>query len=215
LASYKRYLVAGVVVIGGVAAAWPFRHNRPIAPTALAVTHDPATAVWTHPQDLTLQVHPQQGTSPAPELPTAPNQAGQLARPASFTAGPGNEPPLEALPAPPFLPMAYESLLVPVGSTQRPPAVARSPVHEPLLPSANEQAATEQPKPGPLWRKHRIVEGDTLNALAERYLGDASRSGEIHVANLDRLANAEILPLGVTLLIPPRIDPAQSGSPPR
>jgi hypothetical protein len=60
-------------------------------------------------------------------------------------------------------------------------------------------------KPGPLWRKHRIVEGDTLTGLAQRYLGDASRAGEIQVANLDRLASPEILPLGVTLLIPPRI----------
>jgi nucleoid-associated protein YgaU len=79
------------------------------------------------------------------------------------------------------------------------------PVQEPLLPSADDPAAIENEKPSPLWRRHRIVEGDTLSALAERYLGDGARAGEIHVANMDRLASPEILPLGVTLLIPPRI----------
>lgn len=215
--SYKRYVVAGLVMAGGVVAAWPFRHNGPTKPHALAVNHDAPDPTWSLPQDLTLQVHPQPGLSPAPELTTVqPTQTGRLARPASFNA-PGNEPPLESLPAPPFLPMAYESLLVPVGSEQnsKPLKMASqssAPVHEPLLPPAPEPGAVEEKaKPGPLWRKHRIVEGDTLVGLAQRYLGDAGRAGEIHVANLDRLASPEILPLGVTLLIPPRVDLSKSG----
>jgi hypothetical protein len=210
--SYKRFVVAGLVMAGGVALAWPFRHAQPLAPQPLSVNHEAPDLTWSPPQDLTLQVHSQPGQSPAPELPPVSTSPGRLARPAAFQTVPANEPPIEALPAPPYLPMSYESLLVPVGSE---PAATRInhgpdtnlPVHEPLLPSADEVAAAKeaQRKPGPLWRKHRIVEGDTLATLAQRYLGDASRSGEIHVANIDRLANPEILPLGVTLLIPPRV----------
>lgn len=203
--SYKRYLVAGAVMAGGVAAAWPFRHAPAPKPQALAV-HDAATTqIFTSPHDLTLQVSPQTGPSPAPALLTPPSAAGTLTRPASFNTVPANEPPLEALPAPPFLPMSYEAL-VPVGaSPPPPPAAGELRVHEPLLPSADERPIAPTDRPSPLWRKHRIVEGDTLQGLAQRYLGDEGRAGEIHVANIDRLMNPEILPLGVTLLIPPRI----------
>lgn len=208
--SYKRYAVVAVVIVGGIAAAWPFRH--PVHKQTLAVEESP-DSILTVPQNVTLQVSPQSGPSPAPELISPSSAGGTLTRPASFSTVPANEPPLEALPAPPFLPMAYESLLVPVGS--QPPPPAREPagrdalVHEPLLPSAGEEVTPEREKPSPLWRRHRIVEGDTLPGLAQRYLGDANRAGEIHVANLDRLMNPEILPLGVTLLIPPRIEAAR------
>ncbi|WP_254509976.1 LysM peptidoglycan-binding domain-containing protein [Anatilimnocola floriformis] len=218
--SYRRYLVAGGVIAGGAALAWPFRHpqqQRP-APQALAVNHEVPGVTWSTPQDLTHQVHSQPGISPVPELPpvtnamgTSPGIPGRLTRPATYQTVPANGAPLESLPAPPLLPMAYESLLVPVGSEppapKTQPATANLPVHEPLLPSADEVAAAKeaQVRPGPLWRKHRIVEGDNLAALAIRYLGDASRAGEIHVANIDRLMSPDILPLGVTLLIPPRV----------
>ncbi|WP_425619271.1 LysM peptidoglycan-binding domain-containing protein [Anatilimnocola sp. NA78] len=214
--STKRYLLAGLVMAGGVAAAWPFRHATPPPMQTLAVEQPPANSTWSLPQDLTLQVNPVSGSSPAPDLvpvvPVSP-PPGTLTRPASFNAQPGNDPPLESLPAPPFLPMAYESLLVPVRASNPAPPTSDLSVHEPLLPSADEQAAVEREKPSPLWRRHRIVEGDTLTQLAERYLGDASRAGEIHVANIDRLASPQILPLGVTLLIPPRIQAGTASSP--
>ncbi len=206
----KRFVVAGLVIAVGLAAAWPFRHVRSSAPQVLSINHETGDSTWSVPQDLTLQVNPQSGSSPVPELPSATSSAGTLTRPASFNSGVGNEPPLESLPAPPFLPMSYESLLVPVGSNSKPPRSREPLVHEPLLPSADERAEIAREKPGPLWRKHRIVEGDTLTRLAQRYLGEASRAGEIHVANLDCLASPEIMPLGVTLLIPPRIDPTKT-----
>lgn len=211
--SSKRFLIAGLVMAGGAAAAWPFRH-QPAPPMQTLAVEQPGTfAGFSLPQDLTLQVNPQPGNSPAPDLLPTPNQPGTLTRPASFSSPPSTEPPLESLPAPPFLPNAYESLLVPVQASRQSPAPSNLPVHEPLLPSADDRAAIEHEKPGPLWRRHRIVEGDTLSGLAERYLGDIARSGEIHVANLDRLASPEILPLGVTLLIPPRIPQSQAMAP--
>jgi hypothetical protein len=203
--SYKRYLVAGAIAIAGVGAAWPFRHPLGTSTRQTAPKNEVAAINWGLPHDVTLQVHPQSGISPAPELAPSVSSPAQVARPASFNKGSESEQSLEAFPAPPFLPMAYESLLVPVSSSPRPAAPATSPVQEPLLPSVDDPVTPDQVKPGPLWRKHRIVEGDTLAVLAQRYLGDASRAGEIHVANLDRLASPEILPLGVTLLIPPRV----------
>jgi nucleoid-associated protein YgaU len=60
-------------------------------------------------------------------------------------------------------------------------------------------------------RSHKIVDGDTLPALAERYLGSAARANEIFNANRDVLANPELLPIGAELKIPSR--GSQSGSP--
>jgi nucleoid-associated protein YgaU len=56
-------------------------------------------------------------------------------------------------------------------------------------------------------RTHRIVDGDTLGALAQRYLGSASRAGEIFAANRDVLFDPQLLPIGVILKIPPRQRP--------
>jgi nucleoid-associated protein YgaU len=51
---------------------------------------------------------------------------------------------------------------------------------------------------------HTIVDGDTLAALAERYLGSATRAQEIFEANRDVLRDPELLPIGGELKIPPR-----------
>ena len=53
-------------------------------------------------------------------------------------------------------------------------------------------------------RSHRIVDGDTLEILAERYLGSVSRSGEIFAANRAVLTKPELLPIGEWIHIPPR-----------
>ena len=53
-------------------------------------------------------------------------------------------------------------------------------------------------------RTHRVVDGDTLPALAERYLGSAARAEEIYQANRDVLSDPELLPIGAELKLPPR-----------
>ena len=60
-------------------------------------------------------------------------------------------------------------------------------------------SSSEQPR-----RTHKIIDGDTLRALAERYLGDAGRYMEIYEANRLVLLKPEVLPIGVELGIPPR-----------
>jgi nucleoid-associated protein YgaU len=49
---------------------------------------------------------------------------------------------------------------------------------------------------------HKIVDGDTLPALAKRYLGSASRANEIYDANRGVLADPKILRIGALLTIP-------------
>ena len=53
-------------------------------------------------------------------------------------------------------------------------------------------------------RTHTVVDGDTLPALAERYLGSSARAAEIYQANRDVLSNPGLLPIGAELKLPPR-----------
>jgi len=50
--------------------------------------------------------------------------------------------------------------------------------------------------------RHRVRDGDTLQSLAEKYLGDGSRSKEIFEANREVLTSPETLPINVELVIP-------------
>ncbi len=49
---------------------------------------------------------------------------------------------------------------------------------------------------------HRVIDGDSLALLAERYLGSSSRAMEIYEANRNVLTHPEILPIGAELKIP-------------
>jgi len=49
---------------------------------------------------------------------------------------------------------------------------------------------------------HKVIDGDSLALLAERYLGSANRAMEIYEANRNVLSRPEILPIGAELKIP-------------
>jgi len=53
-------------------------------------------------------------------------------------------------------------------------------------------------------RTHIVVDGDSLERLAGRYLDDASRGNEIYDANRELLASPDLLPIGAQLVIPKR-----------
>jgi nucleoid-associated protein YgaU len=53
-------------------------------------------------------------------------------------------------------------------------------------------------------RLHVIVDGDSLEKLAGRYLDDPHRSTEIFALNRELLTNPDLLPIGVELKIPER-----------
>lgn len=69
-------------------------------------------------------------------------------------------------------------------------------------------------------RIHRVVDGDTLETIAERYFGSADHAEDILQANSQTLPNPKVLPIGVELVIPnplagasSRIAPASSSAP--
>jgi nucleoid-associated protein YgaU len=51
-------------------------------------------------------------------------------------------------------------------------------------------------------RTHRIIDGDSLQKLAKRYLQDANRADEIYAMNRDVLANPDLLPIGAEIKLP-------------
>jgi hypothetical protein len=51
-------------------------------------------------------------------------------------------------------------------------------------------------------RTHVVVDGDSLERLAGRYLDDSSRANEIYEANRELLASPDLLPIGAELVIP-------------
>lgn len=51
-------------------------------------------------------------------------------------------------------------------------------------------------------RRHKVIDGDTLAALAQRYLGSADFAAEIFALNRDVLSSPELLPIGIELAIP-------------
>lgn len=59
---------------------------------------------------------------------------------------------------------------------------------------------------------HKIVDGDTLQKLAQRYLGSADRYADLYQYNRDVLKNPEVLPIGVELRIPPKYILPPTGS---
>jgi nucleoid-associated protein YgaU len=108
-------------------------------------------------------------------------------------------------------PSRSTAMLKPLGPREPPPALARdypAPVAghdaqwgksmDAMLPASGSEAETP--------RTHKIVDGDTLPALAQRYLGAASRAKEIFNANRDVLLDPNLLPIGTELKIPPRND---------
>jgi nucleoid-associated protein YgaU len=180
--------VAGVLG-AGVLAAWPFRQYSPHStppPTATAPLD-----LTLRRQDVTLKASPSSDTSPAVGLDVA-DQEGNLkpVQPAAFSV---SRPDLEDLGPPPELPMAFSPV------TSRPPGV-----FVPRVPQV-DRWLEKQMRP----RQYKLRDGDTLESLAERWLGSRTRAGEIYQANREVLASPDLLPLGVTIVIPPRAAPDQ------
>jgi nucleoid-associated protein YgaU len=88
---------------------------------------------------------------------------------------------------PPTLPVSFQpSTVSPDSSDWRPGPVARLP----------------RPKVQP--RPYRLRDGDTLERIAERLLGNVQRAGDIFELNRGLLSRPDLLPVGVTIMLPPR-----------
>jgi nucleoid-associated protein YgaU len=168
--------------------AWPFRAQ--LAP--LAQSQAPAAAAT---PDISLRADAVQVAFQAP---------GQTAPPVKIVQSPKRQ---------------VAKAIAPAPVTRIAPAekLAAEPPELPSHFTAIEQAANPlrktviAPLP-PQFREHCLVDGDTLQRLAQRYLGDANRWPEIQVANARLLANPDVLPIGKTIRIPPRSRMVESTS---
>ena len=64
----------------------------------------------------------------------------------------------------------------------------------------------DSPEPEQPVRRHRIVDGDTLASIAQRYYNNDTQADSLFQANREVLKNPQVLPLGEWLLIPPASD---------
>jgi nucleoid-associated protein YgaU len=65
----------------------------------------------------------------------------------------------------------------------------------------------------PEGRIHVVHQGDSLDRLAKRYLGDEARALEIFDLNREALENPHLLPIGAELRIPAKAEPQASRAP--
>jgi nucleoid-associated protein YgaU len=177
--------VAAVLALGATL-AWPYRQDPPSsAPPADELALD----LTLRRQDVTLQSGPAGEDSPAVGLDLA-DLAGNLkpVQPAAFSI---SRPSLEDLGPPPELPLAFS------------PAKATAPGVFVPRPRTQDDWLQKQSRP----RQYKLRDGDTLEALAEHWLGSRDRAGEIFEANRDSLKSPDLLPVGLTITIPPRLSP--------
>jgi nucleoid-associated protein YgaU len=173
-------LVVVVVVAAGFCAAWPFRRRDRAA--QVPPSSRQLIDVALRQPDVALEVSSVSEHSPASNLSDRhePGElAGQVARQAL-------RPDLESLAPPPRLAQDFGPLAADLAAGRR----QWQPVRMKLPLS---QAAM---------RRHRLTDGDSLEGLAERYLGDARRANEIFEVNREILPAADLLPLGKIIRIP-------------
>jgi nucleoid-associated protein YgaU len=178
----SRLSIAAGVVLVGLCAALPFRQrqprSRPPAPSAA-----PLELALRQP-DAPLQLAPRADISPAASLDPIAMRRAPDSGPALTSL---RTPDLMNLAPPPSLPVAFQ------------PSERNSPPSD-WRPDSLARSAKPPGKP----RQYRLRDGDTLEKIAERFLGTRERAGEIFEANRDVLARPDLLPVGFTIVIPPR-----------
>lgn len=183
---------ASCVLLAGIFVALLFRHNAPSSAPAVPGRSD-RLVLRKQSEPLADQPAPGGHDRRLPSADSAPAAAQETGLPATVLT------PTDPAEAPPALAREYPGAGVPGTSGWG------GSIELPLASRAD----------GPV-RRHRIVDGDTLEALAERYLGSTDRSLEIYEANRDVLPGPGLLPIGAELRIPSgRRAPPPSGLMPK
>ncbi|HEX5103499.1 MAG TPA: hypothetical protein VFV87_06790 [Pirellulaceae bacterium] len=183
----KQLACAAGVLGAGVVLAWPFRQD---APPALPPPAAPIDLALRRP-DVALAAGPPGESSPAVGLDVI-DGAGNLVH-VQTAAYSSTRPSLEDLGPPPEMPIDFAPVAVSPPSTAyvprslAPPSLAQKPMRP---------------------RQYTLRDGDTLEDLAKRMLGSESRAREIFEANRAVLPSPDLLPIGVTIVIPPRVQQA-------
>lgn len=193
-----------IVLVAGFCAAWPYRRRSlppveplvEVLPLELTRPSKETTVQQARPGGLTFSSGFEEGSEPSPakalmpadEAATA-EAASRLAEGMVLTSGtlPASDP-LEHLAPPPLLPTTFGTS--PLDTHDWQPAG---------MPHALQFSSQTRS------RLYRLRDGDTLENLAERFLGDAARAEEIFQANRQVLAHPDLLPVGKTIVIPPRL----------
>jgi len=106
------------------------------------------------------------------------------------------------------LPHSIERSVSPVGALLQPlesaSASSANPIIAPDLQPVELRLPADVNGGESVPRTHRVADGDTLSKLAAEYLGSGERYLEIFAANRETLKTPDLLPIGVTLKIPPR-----------
>ena len=179
MASWKRRILGVAVISAGACAALPFRNAAVNAPSDVHNAAESPGAV-TPRNELTLQL-----TIPTTPVAVPTNQGEREAQSAAAKTMPAPQPQevrRDELQAPPSIAAAFQ------------PLAATSPAAtEEATPTTN----TDEPQ-----QRHRIADGDTLEAIAEHYLGNRDQWLSIFEANDGLLTDRNILPIGKEILIP-------------
>jgi nucleoid-associated protein YgaU len=191
-------LLAAIIVVTGMIVA--MRFQKPDLPTS-------ESTGWASAGSAAPNTVADQNSSPTPAAPTASSSfegrienAAESKMPATMSGA------LAEL----------DRQVFPLGSppegsriaTNSPPPTASS-FSPPRQPAASIKPLVEL---GGREQSHRIADGDTLDRLAERYLGRADRSLELYDYNRDVLSRPDVLPIGAELRIPPLV-PVQVTAP--
>lgn len=167
-----RILLGLMILVLGVVAAAPFQRSE-MQPQQPRATD--SELVWRRPDATTMEI------VAAPETELAPVVVQSRSERPPEVRSPAVSP-------------SMESSFHEIPSVTRPPAV-RAKVLGLAAEEADDPAKFDE-------IRHRLIDGDELRTLAERYLGSAERWREIFEANRDVLEDPEVLPLGVELSIP-------------
>ena len=190
MAGLKRRILGITVISVGVCAALPFRNEPASAPLDKDKAVDfPAAGSSRNELTLQLAMPPSPNEDPATVREPAPTIA--MTQPVPKP----QEVRRDELQAPPSIASAFQPLMATIPAATFPVSTAE------VIPAIRR----DQPI-----QRHRIVDGDTLPALAERYLGDRDQWRSIWEANGGLLADPNLLPIGEVLLIPQRHDASRT-----
>jgi nucleoid-associated protein YgaU len=174
-----RIAAAASVLLGGILLAMLFRHPTP---PGAAGGHD-ERLVLRQGADLPTAADGQAGRGNSAGVPSGGAAGGRL--PTVVKPRPAHE-------NPPELARDFPGASTPVAADWN-PAVGNK---------AGEGGADDRAA-----QTHKVVDGDTLAALAQRYLGAADRATEIYELNRALLPRPEVLPIGTQLKLPTRQSP--------